>query len=211
MITNAVLTAYTTFAFASKNDDNAKEQYSRVLNAVFYILSMICFVVAIFSREIVMLMTEESYHSSYNLVGPLLFSKLYFTLSSIFGYGFAYAKKSKNFIYPSFLAMIMNVILNLFFIPLYGALAAAMTTLFSFFIMMIVTYIMAQRVYPCKYDIVKITVMSLIMILIYTYFAEALLIVKFALVISIVIATSIIFRDTLKDLMKLVRQKLKKA
>jgi len=53
--------------------------------------------------------------------------------------------------------------------------------------------------------------MSLIMIFIYTYFAEALLIVKFALVISIVIATSIIFRDTLKDLMKLVRQKLKKA
>lgn len=211
VITNAVLTAYTTYAFASKNDENVKEQYVRILNAVFYVLSLICFVVALFSREIVMIMTEKSYHSSYTLIGPLLFGKLFFTMSSILGYGFAYAKKSKYFIYPSFIAMSLNVVLNVIFIPEHGAYAAAITTLIGFFVMMLVTYFMAQKVYPCPYEMRKIIVVSLMMIAVYTYFAGASIVLKGILFAATVALTSFIFRKTMMDFGKLIKQKVKRG
>lgn len=211
VITNAILTAYTTYAFASKNDDNAKEQYVKVLNAIFIILGFICFIVALFSKEIVVLMTEKSYHSSYKLIGPLLFGKLFYTLSSILGYGFAYAKKSKYFLYPSFIGMVLNVILNIILIPLYGGYAAAITTLIGYGVMMLVTYYLAQKVYPCPYEMKKIIITSAILIFNYTYFDAAALAVKFAIVFISFVLLLVMFQNTMKDIFVLLRMKLKRG
>ncbi len=156
-------------------------------------------------------MTEKSYHSSYKLIGPLLFGKLFYTLSSILGYGFAYAKKSKYFLYPSFIGMVLNVILNIILIPLYGGYAAAITTLIGYGVMMLVTYYLAQKVYPCPYEMKKIIITSAILIFNYTYFDAATLAIKIDIVFISFVFLLVMFQNTMKDIFVLLRMKLKRG
>ena len=172
VVTSAVYTAYSSFAFSSVNDKNAKEGYVKVLDGVSFILLIICLVVSIFSKEIVCLMTDVQYHPSYKLIGPLLFGQVCYAVNTIVGYGFAYVKKTVYFFVPAFIGSIFNVILNLIFIPQYGAQAAAYTTLAGYFFMMMVTYILSQRVYYCQYHMKQICFSLLASLIIYIVFKE---------------------------------------
>ena len=92
------------------------------------------------------------------LLQPLMFGQLCYCVSTIIGYGFAYVKKSNYFIIPSSVAAILNLALNILFIPKYGTYAATITTFVGYLAMMYITYLCANRLYPCKYEIRKISI-----------------------------------------------------
>ena len=94
VFSNAVYMAYTTFAFDKQEDQNAQRQYSRILNAFFFILGFVCFTVSIFSKEIILLMTSKAYWSAYLLLPCILFGQLAYGVNTIVGYGISFARKT---------------------------------------------------------------------------------------------------------------------
>ena len=63
VVISAVSVAYTTFAFSSKDDSNAKKMYYYVFNIISVVLLGVSFTVSLFGKEIVGLMTEAGAHT----------------------------------------------------------------------------------------------------------------------------------------------------
>ena len=134
------------FPTISKLYEEGKEQemntylaYSLKYFLLFTIPSL--FGLCILSRQILLIMTRPEFVAQGSLVLPIvavgaLFSGLY---SAIFAWILIVAKRTRLiFILVSFSALI-NLFLNILFIPVYGILAAAITTLIAYFILFSMT------------------------------------------------------------------------
>ena len=65
VFTNSVSTAYTTFAYSSKDDESGPIVYSKILNVLYLLLASVVFFIAMFSKEILYLMVDPQYHEAY--------------------------------------------------------------------------------------------------------------------------------------------------
>lgn len=158
IITKSIFISFTTFAYANKNEDGAKEQYIKVLDGVYIIIMIMALAVSMFGREIILLMTTEEYEEAYTILPALMFGQVCYVVSTIVGYGIGFAKKPKYFLWSTAAGAVINILLNMIFIPTWGIQAAATTTFLGYFIVMFCNYFLAQKVYPCKYRFKKIVI-----------------------------------------------------
>lgn len=203
VITSSIYTAYTSFAFSSVHDKDAKAQYVKVLDAVFCILFAICVTVSLFGKEVITIMANERYLDSYKLLTPLLFGQICYAVNTIVGYGIAHAKRSVFFLIPTGVGTVINLILNVIFIPRYGAQAAAITTYIGYFVMMIITYFVARRYYRCPYHIKKIVGTMVIAFIVISAILQANIVLKIISWCLIAGFTGLLFNDIVKDIMRM--------
>lgn len=156
---SSVNMAYTTFAYGSKNDSNAKEKYIKVFDLLVLVLSMICYTAALFSKEIISFMTASEYYRSYTIIRDLMFAQLCYGVTSIVAYGVLFKKKSLYSLLANAIGAILNVVLNFILIPQWGINAAAFTTLAGYLVTFICMYIFAQKLYYCEYKVKKAIVL----------------------------------------------------
>lgn len=208
VITSGIYTAYTSFAFSSVHDDNAKAQYVKVLDMVFCVLFAICVTVSLFGREVISVMANERYLSSYVLLAPLLFGQICYAVNTIVGYGIAHAKRSAYFLIPTGIGMLVNLVLNILFIPKYGMQAAAITTLIGYFAMMLITYIIANRYYNCPYHFKKIVGLLIISYIILSVVIPLNIAAKVACWVAVALLTGFLFRDIVIDILEIVKSLL---
>lgn len=169
---SSITMAYTTFAYGSKNDSNAKEKYIRVFDLMVLILGGICFTLALFGQEVVSFMTAPEYHSAYVVVRDLMFAQLFYGITSIVAYGILFEKKSVYALIANCLGAVANIALNLYLIPQYGIAAAAFTTLLGYILTFFCTYVFAQRLYYCRYKIGKAFVFLIALYSLSIYFSH---------------------------------------
>lgn len=115
------------------------------------------------------LLTQDNYLSGYPVIGITAFGMFFFGLSEYFNKGHELTKKAIHITINATIATLLNIILNLIFIPLFGFLAAATTTLFSFFVYSIICYLKREKSIPIGLDfyfIVKWLLANAIMFLI---------------------------------------------
>ena len=118
-------------------------------------MSAMLIFLTLFSKEILILMTEKSYHSAFSII-PILTAAVLFNGMYIFAVGVSIAKKTKVFIYVGIFSLISNIVLNYLFIPSFGikgaALATCITAIFSFIIYMF----FSQKNYKIDYNFFKL-------------------------------------------------------
>ena len=167
VVISAVSMAYTTFAFQVKNDDeDAKKKYYYVFQVESFLLMAICFTVTLFGPEVISLMSSnEAYNEAAVSLRDLLFAQTIFAMSGIVGYGINFAKKSGYYLVAVSCGAVVNLGLNLFLIPEFGMKAAAATTLIGYLIVFILVYIFSERLYPCKYGVLRV---GIVMAVLYT-------------------------------------------
>lgn len=156
VVISSISTAYTTFAYSSYKKSEAKEQFSLVLNIVYVMMIGIAFVVSIFSKEIISIMTASEYVMAYKILPDMMYSQVFYVLYTITCYGVLFEKKSGYILLATSVAASVNLVLNFIFIPYYGITAAAFTTFIGYAIMFLINYFNSQRLYPCPYGIKKI-------------------------------------------------------
>ena len=64
--------------------------------------------------------------------------------------------KTKIGAYVSITGAIITFTLNWFYIPIYGFMASAVTTLIVYGFMAILTYVLGQKYYPIQYPVAKV-------------------------------------------------------
>ncbi len=151
VVISAVSMAYTTFAFSSKDDSDSKKQYYYIYNIESFLMIGIAFTVGLFGKEIVHVMTAESYGQSYRVLRDLLFSQAFFAMTSIVGYGIYFEKKSVCSLIAVSAGAVLNLGLNIVLIPRYGFAAAAFTTLLGYALHYFLTLRFSEKLYPCEY------------------------------------------------------------
>lgn len=211
IITSSIYTAYTAFAFSSYHEETSRQVYGKILNGVFLFISLPCWVISIWGKDIITLMVTKEYYNAYMILSPLLFGQLCYTVNTIVGYGIAFAKKSHYYLISAGAGTIINLVLNVILIPKYGLQAAAVTTFLGYFLMMILSYILAQKVYPCKFDFKQVCVLIILLTGISSIIKSNNLVFRSLIGISGIILNCYLFRLTLKESISIIVYKLKRA
>lgn len=167
MIVGEFGNAYAPYFFkALKENEQTALRNSKIIFEIFaYFIVMIIVFISLFSLEIFLILFEESFYDAWYLVSIFClayFFKLLYNFSSI---GLLYMKKSGTIALITIIAGIINIILNIIFIPTYGITAAALSTLTSF----ILTFLIAEFLVTNNFKINLID-KNFILILSYTIF-----------------------------------------
>ncbi|MFR6257501.1 MAG: lipopolysaccharide biosynthesis protein [Anaerovoracaceae bacterium] len=205
-IANGVYMSYTTYVYDKKDDADAPKQYARILNAFNLIILIICIIGSIFGKEVIGIMTDEAYYESYLMLAPLLFSQLLYGINTIVGYAIGFAKKSYYTLLSTSVGAIINVILNIIFIPKFGAVAAAYTTCVSFAIMVVITYLISQKLYYVEYGIKKMTIIIICTFVISVFVKDINIVMKIIFAVIVIISLLLSYKKIVMDCIIIIKR-----
>jgi len=123
------------------------KEYNRLdllIKKVFSIIAISALGLVLFAKEIMIILADEKFHSALNVIPVVIVGYVFYGMFTVYGRYIGYEKKT---IYSSIVALtagISNIILNAMFIPKYGYIAAAYTTVASYFIMFLMAWIVAK-------------------------------------------------------------------
>ncbi|KAI4443535.1 lipopolysaccharide biosynthesis protein [Schaedlerella arabinosiphila] len=204
VVISAVTTAYTTFAFGSKDQDNAKRNYYYVFNVLSFLLMGIAFTIAVFSKDIILFMTDDAYSSSYVVIRDMMFGQVFYAMSTIVSYGIIFQKKSIYSLLSVSSGAIVNIIANLVLIPLYGITAAAFTTMIGYLVSLAECYYYSEKLYPCEYGIKRIMITSILLYAVSWSLMETNLMIQIITWGGCVITCMIVYKDVLRLIIEYV-------
>ena len=157
VLVTSINQAYQPYYYGLMSSDPAGAE-SKILRIVsFYIagLGLITLAGSLFAGEVIRVLTPEKYQHAAVFVPPILLSYLLVGLYYFVGSPLFYFKRTKLLPVITGTAAVINILLNYFLIPRYGAIAAAWTTLASYGVMLGIYYVVAQRISPLKYRLDK--------------------------------------------------------
>jgi len=152
MFTQSFRYAYEPFVFAKQRKSDDKKAYSDAMK-FFYIFSIFIFLGIMFFLDVIKYVIKDTYHSGLNVVPLVLlsfiFQGIYFNLS----FWYKLSDKTKWGAYISLVGCVMTVVGNILFIPGYSYMGAAWVSAVSFFVMMVLSWMLGKKYYPISYDL----------------------------------------------------------
>lgn len=147
--------------FFEKMEEKKYDEIRKTATWYVFTIAYVAMMIIIISPEITKIMGPKDYWEANNCVMPVIlggfFSFLY-TIPSLVEY---YYQKTTGIGVASVCAACVNIILNAIFIPRYGYIAAACTTVFTYLLYFIFHYIMAIKCNGfCLFDTKKIIIIS---------------------------------------------------
>ena len=152
MFTQAFRFAYEPFVFAKNKDNDSKSSYAEVMK-FYVIVSLFIFLGMIFYLDALKWVISEAYWEGLVVVPVVLISYLfqgvYFNLSL----WYKLTDRTHYGAYFSSIGLVLNTTLIIIFVPIYGYIAAAWASLFSYLLIMILSYVFGQKYMPIEYDL----------------------------------------------------------
>jgi O-antigen/teichoic acid export membrane protein len=108
---------------------------------------------ALIAQDFVARFLDHRYAAAGRVVPWVIGAYLAHALFSMFGIACMQARRTTLIMASSFVALAANTVLNFALIPHWGMYGAAYATLVAYVIEAAVMYVMAQRVYPLRYDL----------------------------------------------------------
>lgn len=147
LLTTAVNDSYIPYTFKSIKDHKTEniKKYTLYLSA--FVLA-ICILAICFGPEIIKIVATPAYYEARWVVPPVAASIFFTFIRSFYCNIEFYYEKTKFIMVASSSVAILNVTLNYVFIPIFGYIAAAYTTLVCYIILMLLHYFMYRKI--CK-------------------------------------------------------------
>lgn len=155
------------FTFADRKD--AKNLFPKVATYIFCFSIFLTFLLSLFAEEIVIVLADPKYYEAYKVIpivalGVLLKCFYFIPVKAIF-----YHKKTKIIPLLTGLAALVNIGLNLLFIPLYGIIGAAWATVGGYLVMLITVVLISQRLFYIKYEVSRLLKGLLVIVSTYSF------------------------------------------
>ena len=140
-------------AYMKTWNEHGKEKTESLLNKIFNILLLICPIIVtslwVVSAELFELLTTPEYVTHAYLLPIIAIGVFCHAATPLFSAGLKIKKASMTMFYCVIFSAILNLVLNIIFIPLYGLVAAAITTTISYgFISVSFIYLGASIITP---------------------------------------------------------------
>lgn len=123
--------------------------------------------IGVFSDEVVKIMAPDSYARASNLIVVIVLSYVFSGMATFFTLGTMLVYKTKHTAYIQVSIAILNVFLNILFIPSWGIMGAAFSTVLTFFMLWIVTMLNSQRLYYLPLELRRLGSLSLVVVITY--------------------------------------------
>lgn len=192
IIVSSFQLAISTVVFKIMNSPENKRLYPKLLTYLSFVTMVFVLGFSVFGKELVELLAQnKDYWDAYHIIPIISFSIFFGMLKDNTAYGIYISKKTAKIPLYIFGASLVNLILNILFIPIWSIMGAAFATLVSQIILFFFIYRYSYSCYPVEYELNKI--FKLVMIGLILVFVSLLInnmdylirvVVKFALVIS---------------------------
>lgn len=150
--------------------ENVAELLIKTFNRYFLFMSILWMGLTLLVRETIALLLPAEYHHVYIVVPVVALGYICYGVADIFSAGLHLERKPKWFWIINILAGISNIGLNILFIPKYGMIAAAYTTLIAFLVQPVCYYIITKKSYRLIFPWVRFTKLVGLMSLVYLVF-----------------------------------------
>lgn len=162
LLVTPFLKAWRPFIYNYDDEETQRTVYRRVM--LYYSL-LGCFLwlgLSVFSQEIIWIFTAEDYYTGHVIIPYIAGSQFFYGLGWILFAGLAVKEKTLFIGLMTMAGAILNIVLNLLLIPVYGMVGAAAATLISFFVMFLGYAVYVQFNLPLKWPYTRFLLMILI-------------------------------------------------
>lgn len=131
-----------------KHGDNARSIFGRMFTYFLLLLIFLFVFVSIFSKDIIQVFTTSAYKDAASVIPWISFS---YVLNGVYLFMLSGLIVAKNvYAQPIILLVsaVLNIVLNVVFIPNLGMIGSAVATLISYSLVAAATYYFAQKFYP---------------------------------------------------------------
>ncbi len=134
--------------FTKKMQNGEEESINKFSIPYINIVVLSCICIMLVAPEVLIWMTPESYNEGVYIIAPVVFARFLMFLASISIDLEYYNKRTKSIALNTIIAAIINISLNFIFIPRYGGIAAAYTTVVAYGVSFIAHCYVAHRQNP---------------------------------------------------------------
>lgn len=122
------------------------DRINELMVPIIMVYAIGCAILSLFSPEIVKILATEEYYSAIYLMPPIAAGIFLTSIYTIYGNILTFYKKTTSIMISTFLAAGINILLNNYYIPKYGAIAASYTTLIAYIFLTIFQMIAVKKV-----------------------------------------------------------------
>jgi O-antigen/teichoic acid export membrane protein len=167
-IVSSVMLAITPMIFKKINDPDCKRFYSKIMTYFSFGLMLFVLVISIFGKELIHLIAKNRDYWEAHTVIPMLSFAIFFGMLKDVSLTGLHISKRTNIISAIISGMaIINLIFNIFLIPIWQSVGAALATLTAQLLFFIIIYKAAQHYYFIPYEILKVFKIILVGIIIF--------------------------------------------
>ncbi len=150
--------------FEIAREENARRIFSRNFTRFYGVITLACIVLNIAARPMILLMATPEYADAFRIVPVLNLSYLFLGVFYYSSIGINLKKKTVFQSLYAVIAALVNLGLNLWLVPAYGIMGAAVANAVSFFIMAALTLLKSERLYPVDYEKKPVFLISVVYI-----------------------------------------------
>jgi O-antigen/teichoic acid export membrane protein len=142
--------------------------YSKLMTYLCFITVWAGLAISLMSEELVRLFALNSdYNNAFIVVPIIILAYIFSATRNVASIGLLVKKKTSYIALLTLSMAILNILLNIYLIPVYGLIAAAYTTLFSYFIFHIITELISRKQLDIKYETGKLVMLFALAIILY--------------------------------------------
>ncbi|MBD3287296.1 oligosaccharide flippase family protein, partial [candidate division KSB1 bacterium] len=167
ILINSMNQAWMPFFYSNAANKDQQKELMKSTTFYFTLVVAIGLLMSLYSREIILFAGKMEYIDA-SKIFPLIV--LAFVIHSIYYMSSAaifYMNKTYIVPFISITAGIINISLNIWWLPQFGYIAAAYSTIISFIVMAVMGYFFAQHFYPIPFQFSKLIAVFIIALLIY--------------------------------------------
>ena len=151
LLTGAFQQAWGPFALSIHTEPDARQTYANVFLVYVTVTAIAATGLSLFAPEAIRIVATDRYAGASTVVGLLSLSYVVIGLTYIAAIGPTIMKTNRDIGIALTVAALLNVVLNLVFVPRYGKIGSAAATLISQSLTPIYLFTRAQKLYPIPY------------------------------------------------------------
>jgi O-antigen/teichoic acid export membrane protein len=150
VVSSALSAAFSPWLFKNltKNNDGIEVNIVKLTYLLFVFFFILTISWIFVSKYFLVVFFDIGYNSSFDFVPYLSMGFMFSAMHSLVVQYIYYEKKTFVYMFLTMFVLIFNIVLNYIGVKIFGAVGAAYATCFSFFMIFILTWILANRVYP---------------------------------------------------------------
>lgn len=155
VLTGAFKQAYDPYFYKIANTYSKEEGVKKLYKTNYVFLLVVifcCFLISFFSREGIELFFNSEYYLTIQIIPIIALAYFFSQNSALLNVMIYQEKKTKVIMYITFFSAIINIVLNFILIPRIGVFGAAWATVISFFMVFVLSYILAKKYYFVPYN-----------------------------------------------------------
>lgn len=155
MFTQAFRYAYEPYVFARHKDKNSVEAYADIMT-YFIVFSLMIFLAMVFYLDFFKLLIRNDYWAGLRVVPIILFSYIFQGVFFNLSLWYKLMDKTMYGAWFSVIGVIITLLINIIFVPLYSYMASAWAAFACYFTIMILSFFVGQKHMPIPYNLPKI-------------------------------------------------------